>query len=62
VLSALFDRLEEPEYPERQSEIVVIFRKLIPNFLSRGAVPAAVSPVVPAVVPTVVPTVVSAAA
>ena len=54
VLSALFDRLEEPEYPERQSEIVVIFRELIPNFLSRGAVPAAVSPVVPAVVPTVV--------
>jgi len=41
VLSALFDRLEEPEYPERQSEIVVIFRELIPNFLSRGAVPAA---------------------
>jgi hypothetical protein len=41
VLSALFDRLEEPDYPERQSEIVVIFRELIPNFLSRGAVPAA---------------------
>jgi HEAT repeat protein len=36
VLSALFDRLEEPENPERQSEILGILSTLLPNFLSRG--------------------------
>ena len=41
VLAALFDRLEESELPERQSEILRIFRDLLPNFLSRGAVAAA---------------------
>ena len=42
VLAALFDRLEEPEKAERQSKILKIFRDLLPNFLSRGAVaPAA---------------------
>ncbi|HSG10038.1 MAG TPA: HEAT repeat domain-containing protein, partial [Longimicrobiales bacterium] len=37
VLSALFDRLEEPEQPERQSEILGMLGTLLPNFLSRGA-------------------------
>ncbi len=37
VLAALFDRLEEPERPERQSEILGILATLLPNFLSRGA-------------------------
>ena len=41
VLSALFDRLEEEGHPERQSEILRIFRELLPNFLSRGEVAAA---------------------
>ena len=42
VLAALFDRLEEPDKAERQSKILRIFRDLLPNFLSRGAVaPAA---------------------
>ena len=41
VLAALFDRLEEPENAERQSEILKIFRDLLPNFLSRGAVASA---------------------
>ena len=41
VLSALLDRLEEPENRERQSEIIAILRTLLPNFLSRGAIPAA---------------------
>ena len=41
VLSALFDRLEEPQNPERQSEILAILRTLLPNFLSRGAIPSA---------------------
>ena len=41
VLSALLDRLEEPDNPERQSEILAILRTLLPNFLSRGAIPAA---------------------
>lgn len=41
VLSALFDRLEEPERPARQSEVLGILSTLLPNFLSRGAlVPA----------------------
>ncbi len=41
VLSALFDRLEEPESRERQEEIVGILRTLMPNLLSRGAVRSA---------------------
>lgn len=39
VLAALFDRLEEPNRP-RQSEILGIFRTLLPIFLSRGALVA----------------------
>lgn len=42
VLAALFDRLEEPERPDRQSRILEILRTLLPNFLSRGVLrPAA---------------------
>ncbi|MGD2071241.1 MAG: hypothetical protein PVI57_21410, partial [Gemmatimonadota bacterium] len=41
VLSALFDRLEEPRHRERQSEILGIFQQLLPNFLSRGELEAA---------------------
>ena len=41
VLAALFDRLEEPRDPERQSEILGILKTLLPNFLSRGALVAA---------------------
>ncbi len=41
VLSALFDRLEEPERPDRQSQILGILATLLPNFLSRGALVAA---------------------
>ena len=41
VLSALFDRLEEPDNPERQSGILAIFRTVLPNFLGRGALDAA---------------------
>jgi len=41
VLSALFDRLEEPDRPERQTEILGYLRTLLPNFLSRGALQAA---------------------
>jgi hypothetical protein len=41
VLSALFDRMEESERPERQAEILDILGILLPNFLSRGGlVPA----------------------
>ena len=36
VLAALFDRLEEPAHPARQSEILSILASLIPNFLSQG--------------------------
>ena len=36
VLAALFDRVEEPRFPERQQEILEIFEMLLPNFLSRG--------------------------
>ncbi len=36
VLSALFDRIEEARFPERQREILEIFEMLLPNFLSRG--------------------------
>jgi HEAT repeat protein len=41
VLSALFDRLEEPNNRERQSAILKILATLLPNFLSRGAIVAA---------------------
>ncbi|MGI9627246.1 MAG: HEAT repeat domain-containing protein [Longimicrobiales bacterium] len=37
VLSALFDRLEEPENPDRQLEVLGILNSLLPNLLSRGA-------------------------
>ncbi len=41
VLNALFDRLEESQNRERQSEVLRILSTLLPNFLSRGAlVPA----------------------
>ena len=43
VLSALFDRLEEPEDPERQAEILDILDQLLPLFLSRGELGAAAS-------------------
>jgi HEAT repeat protein len=36
VLAALFDRVEEPERPDRQSEVLGILEVLLPNFLSRG--------------------------
>ena len=41
VLAALFDRLEEAQYPERKSEILMILRELMPSLLSRGAVESA---------------------
>jgi hypothetical protein len=41
VLSALFDRLEEPSNRRRQSEILQVLKTLLPNFLSRGAIVAA---------------------
>lgn len=41
VLTALFDRVEEPRFPERQHEIFDIFKFLLPNFLSRGALSSA---------------------
>jgi hypothetical protein len=41
VAAALLDRLEEPEYPDRQREILSIFRALLPSLLSRGALDAA---------------------
>ncbi len=41
VLSALFDRVEEPRFPERQKEILEVFQLLLPNFLSRGALRSA---------------------
>lgn len=41
VLSALLDRLEEPENRARQVEILRILGTLLPNFLSRGAIVAA---------------------
>jgi hypothetical protein len=37
VLASLFDRLEEPDWPERQSRILEILRDLFPSFLGRGA-------------------------
>jgi hypothetical protein len=41
VLAALFDRLEESQNRERQSEILHILQTLLPNFLSQGGLPAA---------------------
>lgn len=41
VVAALMDRLEEREHPERQREILSIFRTLLPSLLSRGALDAA---------------------
>ena len=41
VLAALFDRLEEPENRERQSEILQILQTLLPSFMSHGGLPAA---------------------
>jgi len=41
VLTALFDRLEEPGRPERQSEVLGVLGTLLPNFLSRGALDSA---------------------
>ena len=41
VLSALFDRLEEPSNPQRQTEVLGVLATLLPNFLSRGALTAA---------------------
>lgn len=41
VLKALFDRLEESENRERQSEVLSILETLLPNFLSRGGLVAA---------------------
>ena len=41
VLSALFDRLEEPERAKRQAEILDILDQLMPLFLSRGEMESA---------------------
>jgi HEAT repeat protein len=41
VLAALFDRVEEPRFPERQQEILEVFGALLPSLLSRGALRAA---------------------
>lgn len=41
VLAALFDRVEEPRFPDRQQEILEIFGILLPNFLSQGALRSA---------------------
>lgn len=41
VLAALFDRIEEPRFPERQQEILGVFETLLPNFLSRGLLSSA---------------------
>jgi HEAT repeat protein len=41
VLAALFDRVEEPRFPNRQAEILDIFGTLLPNLLSRGALSSA---------------------
>jgi hypothetical protein len=41
VLKALFDRLEEPQNRERQSEVLGVLETLLPNFLSRGGLVAA---------------------
>jgi HEAT repeat protein len=36
VVAALMDRLEEPEDPERQQQILAVFRTVLPSLLSRG--------------------------
>jgi hypothetical protein len=41
VVAGLMDRLEEPDHPERQREILSIFRTLLPSLLSRGSLDAA---------------------
>ena len=41
VLAALFDRLEEADRPECQSETLEALRTLLPNLLSRGALTSA---------------------
>ena len=41
VMAALFDRVEEPRFPERQAEILEIFQMLLPNLLGRGALRSA---------------------
>ncbi len=41
VLAALFDRLEEPGYPDRKTEILNVLREILPTLLSRGAVESA---------------------
>jgi hypothetical protein len=41
VLSALFDRLEEPYDVDRQTEIITVLRTLLPNLLGRGAIDTA---------------------
>jgi len=41
VLAALFDRVEEPRFPDRQKEILDVFESLLPNLMSRGALAAA---------------------
>ncbi len=41
VFAALFDRVEEPRFPERQQEILEIFETLLPTLLGRGALRAA---------------------
>lgn len=41
VLAALFDRVEEPRFPDRQQEILEVFGMLLPNFLSQGALSSA---------------------
>ena len=40
-MAELFDRLEEPEFPEQREEILGILRTLLPSFLGRGALDAA---------------------
>lgn len=41
ILSALFDRIEDPEREERQLQILDIFGTLLPSFLSKGEIRAA---------------------
>ncbi len=41
VLTALFDRIEDPRRPERHAQILGIFRSLLPNLLGHGALTSA---------------------
>jgi len=41
VLAALFDRIEDPTRPERQLQIVEMFKTLLPSLLSKGEIKAA---------------------